>query len=677
MIKKRSLTMNIALGFGALVLVAAVIGTAAWYGLREVNGKVALSEMATLCKERTDTCGALRRDFATHGFDKKEGELSAEEKWRKACAELNAQLDELSAVSGLSSEGVEFANGAISEMGSYMDALEVQVKARKQKDAALQTWSKVGWDITAKINQAMDETIKPAQTRAQAAGDPQEVAKWADIALRLDNDVVQPFLLLRVTAVYLIATNKDEQWTTYQEQLENTKETRLAWAGLVKEHPELASAAETIKGFLAQYEEAGIAYHEGILAERQADTAMVASARTVVAKMDLLNDAIKKEMNAIMARTNGLALGLTAAGVVLGVILGFVITRLITKPINRVIEMLNEGSTQVTEASEQVAQSSQSMAEGASEQASSLEETSASLEEMASMTRQNADNAKEANTLMQQAGETVERGSDAMSQVTAAIGDIKHSSDETAKIIKTIDEIAFQTNLLALNAAVEAARAGEAGKGFAVVAEEVRNLAQRSAEAAKNTAQLLAEAQNSAEGGVRVTAEATEIFQAIQENASKVTSLVAEIAAASNEQAQGIDQINVAVAQMDQVTQSNAANSEEAASASEELSAQAQELDSMVEVLRETVYGAGSTKGLKTASKSRRVAHRATAAPIHTMPSRLPASTGHTTFDGNGRHQTDEAGRESKAKKGKNGKNDRDIRPEEVIPLEEHDLAEF
>ena len=278
-------------------------------------------------------------------------------------------------------------------------------------------------------------------------------------------------------------------------------------------------------------------------------------------------------------------------GVLFAMFLAVLITRSITKPINNVIAGLTQGSEQVTAASTQVAQSSQSMAQGASEQASSLEETSASLEEMASMTRQNAENAGQANGLMEETKQIVTRGATAMSRMVAAINDIKKSSDETAKILKTIDEIAFQTNLLALNAAVEAARAGDAGKGFAVVAEEVRNLAQRSAEAAKNTAVLIEGAQHNADNGVVVSNEVAQILNAITDSSRKVAQLISEVSAASQEQSQGIEQINTAVSQMDQVTQSNAANSEEAASASEELSAQARELNDMVGVLTMIVEG--------------------------------------------------------------------------------------
>jgi len=281
--------------------------------------------------------------------------------------------------------------------------------------------------------------------------------------------------------------------------------------------------------------------------------------------------------------------------IIVSILLAIFITIGITKSINFVIDGLRRGSEQVTSASEQVSSSSQSLSQGASEQAASLEEISSSLEEMASMTRQNADNAKQANGMSSAASEAAKKGAEAMTKMGEAIEKIKGSSDETAKIIKTIDEIAFQTNLLALNAAVEAARAGEAGKGFAVVAEEVRNLAQRSAEAAKNTSYLIEESQSNAENGVNVSKEVDEILSKIVESSVKVAELINEVTAASNEQSEGVSQISKAVTQLDTVTQSNSANAEESASASEELSAQAIELTDMVNQLVKLVEGNNAT----------------------------------------------------------------------------------
>lgn len=250
--------------------------------------------------------------------------------------------------------------------------------------------------------------------------------------------------------------------------------------------------------------------------------------------------------------------------------------------LDQALGQVSQATEQVSSASQQISAGSQSLAQGANEQASSLEEVSSSLEEMSSMTKQNAENANQAKTLAAEANTNAAQGKTAMARMSDSINKIKESSDQTAKIVKTIDEIAMQTNLLALNAAVEAARAGEAGRGFAVVAEEVRNLAQRSAQAAKNTADMIEESVKNAEEGVTIAGDVAKSFEAIAGSNAKVDGLIGEIAAASQEQAQGIDQVNNAVAQMDKVTQQNAANSEESASAAEELSSQAEELQNMV-----------------------------------------------------------------------------------------------
>lgn len=238
---------------------------------------------------------------------------------------------------------------------------------------------------------------------------------------------------------------------------------------------------------------------------------------------------------------------------------------------------------QVSAAGSQIAGGAQSLASGSSEQASSLEEISASLQELSAATQRNAKDALDARSFVGETLSSVSEGVTRMRELTDAMHAIRDGSAQTAKIVRTIDEIAFQTNLLALNAAVEAARAGDAGRGFAVVAEEVRSLALRAAEAARTTTALIETSSISVETGVQKNQDVLSTFDAIQQRATSVSAVVEAIAAASSEQATGINQINAAVTEMNTVTQSVAANAEESASAAEELASQAAMMKSLVE----------------------------------------------------------------------------------------------
>jgi len=362
------------------------------------------------------------------------------------------------------------------------------------------------------------------------------------------------------------------------------------------------------------------------LYDRMNTQAMVTAREKQTAALDLLAEIIRinKEVAVAAGRTAGKDAAVSEVTALTGMLLGFAValafgvflSTSLSKALRRIIDGLSEGADQVASASGQVSAASQSLAEGASEQAASIEETSSSLEEMSSMTKQNAEHAGQANGLMEESKQTVGSASASMTEMVTSMQEITKASEETGKIIKTIDEIAFQTNLLALNAAVEAARAGEAGAGFAVVADEVRNLAMRAAEAAKDTSDLIEGTTKKVQDGSTLVERTNVEFGRVEESAMKVAELIGEIAAASREQSEGIDQVNQAVADMDKVTQQNAANAEESASSSEEMNAQAEQMKQMVDDLVGLVggnsrrrRGGGSRSDLKEGRSDSPLAH--------------------------------------------------------------------
>jgi len=296
---------------------------------------------------------------------------------------------------------------------------------------------------------------------------------------------------------------------------------------------------------------------------------------------------------------NAVTWSIPSALVILLVSVGVVMR--INKRLLQTTDHLEGGSQQLAAASGQVSSASQRLAEGASEQAASLEETSSSLEEIATVTRRNADNSQQAKDISHKARTAAEAGLADMQNMIGAMTEIHKSGDKIAKIIRTIDEIAFQTNILALNAAVEAARAGEAGLGFAVVADEVRNLARRSADAAKETAEIIEESIEKSRAGSEISQQVAESLDLIVRQAREVDEIVGQISLASQEQSQGVGLINNSVNQLDTVTQSNAAAAEESASASEELRSQASLLHEMVADLRSMVTGKEVSKDKATA----------------------------------------------------------------------------
>jgi hypothetical protein len=317
----------------------------------------------------------------------------------------------------------------------------------------------------------------------------------------------------------------------------------------------------------------------------------------------------KKDAQAISKRSANMALSLSLVSVIVAFAFGLFLSFSISRNLNRIVSAAGEGASQIAAAAGQVSSSAQGVAEGSQEQAASIEETSSSVEELSAMTKQNTANAKQASLMAGEARTSMTKSAEGALSMETAMRDIKIGSDQTSKIVKTIDEIAFQTNLLALNAAVEAARAGEAGKGFAVVAEEVRNLAMRAAEAAKNTGALIEENVTRVNNGVQIIDSLKSTLEQTLSAVDKVTHLNNEVAAASDEQSKGLEQINVAITQMNQATQANAANAEEAAAASEESSGQAESLRELVDELTQLVNGGNRDNHNEKTHKPQVAAH--------------------------------------------------------------------
>jgi len=393
-----------------------------------------------------------------------------------------------------------------------------------------------------------------------------------------------------------------------------------------------------------------------------------------------LNNDIAQEETALAKRYSAWIQGITLTGLIGGVLLaiflGLYLSRTIkdfNQKIKDIIEGLSSGAEQVNASSEQLSGASQELSESASEQAAGLQQTVSSLEEMSSQTRQSAENAQQAELAMKDTEPRVASGVEAMQRMSEAMSVIQSSSQETSKILKTIDDIAFQTNLLALNAAVEAARAGEAGKGFAVVAEEVRNLAQRSAKAAQDTSELIEKSQQSTNRGASVATEVSENLEQIKNSVSQVSTLVLEIAAASREQATGISEVNSVMNELDKVVQQNASSSEESASSAEELSSQAAELQQIVEQLMQVVGSEGSDQNSSKGSKGNGYLTKAGGmlnekfkAPFNNSESRpMNTANGYTNqFGNNGNGNGNGYHKDSQNSK-------------QLIPLEDDDLSDF
>ncbi len=352
------------------------------------------------------------------------------------------------------------------------------------------------------------------------------------------------------------------------------------WENIIKEREIIRKTQDTIYNL----------WKERQILAIKIEQANIILKKSVQDAVNGVNQRIKK----IKQNGRKISIGTVITTVLLLAIFSILVIRSITRLLNRVVLGLNQGAEKVATASANVLTASHQLAQRASEQSVAIEDSSSSLKKISAIIQKNADNSDQANTFMKDVSQVVEKAKISMKELTASMDETGRAGEETFKIIKTIEDIAFQTNLLALNAAVEAARAGESGAGFAVVADEVRNLASRSANAAKSTSELIQETVTKVKNGSNFVLSANEAFSEVASKAGEAANLIREIAESSNEQDSGIKQVSSTVEEMDKVTQQNVSYSEKTASVSKEMNIQAEEMKGFVDLLVSLVGGQGN-----------------------------------------------------------------------------------
>ncbi len=669
--KNMKLGARIACGFGIILLITAILGGVAIWKMKDVREQtlVVAREFVPQVHGVVDLEQSVREmmyELRGYGYTGENKYLDAGKKAAEDIKEEVAALRELAAKSPHLVKLKEVVGPLETSLREYdslisttVDKMEGLARNRKSLDESAADFMKHAHAYLEGQTKKMTDEIEADADKSNLTQRLQKIT--------LINDVLDLGNMTRI-ANFKAQALRDSKIT--EEALGNFPKIQEKLSALLA-----MTTQEADKKDLAQVSQEAQAYKTAMVdpsanfqalldvndKRRNAGNAALAvtleSTKTALQRMERTSE----ELADVLSAASRLMIFGLALAIAFGIVLAFLITRGIVKPINNVIEGLTEGSDQVVSASNQVAAASQQLAEGASEQAAALEETSGAIEELSATSKQNADNAEQANALMSESMQVVNASTTSMNELTASMREITKASEDTSKVIKTIDEIAFQTNLLALNAAVEAARAGEAGAGFAVVADEVRNLALRAAKAAKNTADLIEGTIKKIRHGSGILDKTDKAFAEVVEQARKVSELIVEIAAASQEQSQGAEQIATAVAEMDKVVQQNASNSEESAAASEELNAQAEQMKEFVFHLVALVGERSGKTSRAGREKTEIVSVKVNASELHDR--KISPTAGGQVGNSKGMRLQQKQGLE--------------IQPSQVIPTRVKDLDEF